>query len=189
MQLKILFKEVRKNNCQLALETARTVPKYNIFNVCYHSISYRRIQNTIQEQIFLVWSTETKPLTHKLREYGGGERSYMTIQIKIMGKCNVSSYSTSTPFICKKRSNFESTVHDTANPSRCPLVSEYPLSLAFMTLVTQYCSQIIFHYVLTMVPMSSWLWGGAFGITHASSIMYNFHKRARQADGFAKSWT
>lgn len=102
MQLKFLFKEITKNNCQLALETARTAPKYNIFSVCYHSISYRRIQNTIQKQTFLVWSTETKTLTHKLREYGGGGRSYMTIQTKIMAKCNGSSHSTSTPFICKK---------------------------------------------------------------------------------------
>lgn len=85
--------------------------------------------------------------------------------------------------------NFESTVHGTDNPSQCPLVSEYPLSLAFMALVTGYCSQIIFHYVLAMVPLSPGFGEGTFSITHASPITYNFQKRARQANGFAQSWT
>lgn len=62
-------------------------------------------------------------------------------------------------------------MHSIANPSQCSLVSEYPLSLAFMASVTGYCSQITFHYVLAMVPVSSWLWG--VGIQYNTRFLHN----------------
>lgn len=161
MLLKFLFKEVRKNNCQLAL-AARTAPKYNIFNVCCHSISYRRIQNTIQEQTFIVWSTETKPLTHKLREYR--DRGGPTWPSKPRSWSSVMSAPIQqAPHLFARKLWIHSARH-------CQPFSVF-FSLRISPVPGFHGLGDIFHYVLAMVPVSSWLWGG--GIQYNTRFLHN----------------